>query len=43
MARLAQKSPVKKTKRKVPKVGVHSQASFNNTIITITTWKGYVI
>jgi small subunit ribosomal protein S11 len=43
MARLAQKSPVKKTKRKVPKGVVHIQASFNNTIITITTLKGDVI
>ena len=44
MARLAQKSPIKKTKRKVPQGGCsHIQATFNNTIITITTLKGEVL
>ena len=33
----------KKVKRKTPKGVVHIQASFNNTIITITTLRGEVI
>jgi small subunit ribosomal protein S11 len=33
----------KKAKRKTPKGVVHIQASFNNTIITITTLRGEVI
>jgi hypothetical protein len=33
----------KKAKRKTPKGIVHIQASFNNTIITITTLRGEVI
>ena len=43
MARQSRKSLQKKIKRKVPKGVVHVQASFNNTIITITNLKGEVI
>ncbi len=43
MARQIQKAIYKKMKRKVLKGIVHIQASFNNTIITITTLKGEVI
>nr|YP_009105110.1 ribosomal protein S11 [Edaphochlorella mirabilis]AIT93777.1 ribosomal protein S11 [Edaphochlorella mirabilis] len=43
MARQTRKSLPKKVKRKVPKGIVHVQASFNNTIITITNLKGEVI
>jgi len=43
MARQTRKSLPKKVKRKVPKGIVHIQASFNNTIITITNLKGEVI
>ena len=43
MARQNRKSVQKKIKRKVPKGVVHVQASFNNTIITITNLKGEVI
>ncbi len=43
MARQSRKSLQKKIKRKVPKGVVHVQASFNNTIITITNLKGDVI
>ena len=43
MARQIQKSIPKKAKRKIPKGVVHIQATFNNTIITITTLKGEVI
>lgn len=43
MARQIRKAIPKKIKRKVPKGIVHIQASFNNTIITITNLKGEVI
>ena len=43
MARQSRKSLQKKIKRKVPKGVVHVQASFNNTIITITNLKGDVM
>nr|WQA10859.1 ribosomal protein S11 [Streptosarcina sp. YL-2023a] len=43
MARQTRKSPSKKVKRKIPKGIVHIQASFNNTIVTITNLKGEVI
>ena len=43
MARQSRKLIQKKIKRKVPKGVVHVQASFNNTIITITNLKGEVI
>jgi len=43
MVRQIKKSLPKKVKRKVPKGIVHIQASFNNTIITITNLKGEVI
>lgn len=43
MARQTKKLSPKKIKRKIPKGVVHIQASFNNTIITITTLKGEVI
>lgn len=43
MARQIKKTSPKKIKRKTPKGVVHIQASFNNTIITITNLKGEVI
>nr|AIY30213.1 ribosomal protein S11 [Lobosphaera incisa] len=43
MARQTRKSPQKKAKRKIPKGIVHIQASFNNTIVTITNLKGDVV
>lgn len=43
MARQIRKAIPKKVKRKVPKGVVHIQASFNNTIVTITNLKGEVI
>lgn len=43
MVKQIKKSLPKKIKRKVPKGIVHIQASFNNTIITITNLKGEVI
>jgi small subunit ribosomal protein S11 len=43
MARQTKKLSPKKIKRKIPKGIVHIQASFNNTIITITNLKGEVI
>ena len=43
MARQTKKVSSKKIKRKIPKGVVHIQATFNNTIITITNDKGEVI
>jgi small subunit ribosomal protein S11 len=43
MARQTRKTSPKKIKRKIPKGVVYIQASFNNTIITITNLKGEVI
>ena len=43
MARQTKKLAPKKIKRKIPKGLVHIQASFNNTIITITNSKGDVV
>lgn len=43
MAKQARKATPKKTKRKVPKGIVHIQASFNNTLVTITNLKGEVV
>lgn len=43
MAKQIRKSSLKKVKRKVPKGIVHIQASFNNTIVTITNLNGEVI
>lgn len=43
MARQTKKLSPKKVKRKIPKGIVHIQASFNNTIITVTNLKGEVI
>lgn len=43
MARQVRKSIPKKSKRKVPRGVVHIQASFNNTIVTITNLQGEVI
>ena len=43
MARQTKKLSQKKIKRKIPKGIVHIQASFNNTIITVTNTKGEVI
>jgi small subunit ribosomal protein S11 len=43
MARQVKKSLPKKSKRKVPRGVVHIQASFNNTIVTVTNLQGEVI
>nr|YP_009105940.1 ribosomal protein S11 [Gloeotilopsis sterilis]YP_009106272.1 ribosomal protein S11 [Interfilum terricola]AIT94796.1 ribosomal protein S11 [Gloeotilopsis sterilis]AIT95128.1 ribosomal protein S11 [Interfilum terricola] len=43
MSKQLRKSVPKKIKKKVPKGIVHIQASFNNTIVTITNLKGEVI
>nr|YP_009106233.1 ribosomal protein S11 [Binuclearia lauterbornii]AIT95046.1 ribosomal protein S11 [Binuclearia lauterbornii] len=43
MARQIRKSVPKKSKKKVPRGVVHIQASFNNTIVTITNLKGEVV
>lgn len=43
MARQIKKNSPKKVKKKVPKGIVHIQASFNNTIVTITNLQGDVI
>ncbi len=43
MARQTKKLSQKKIKRRIPKGIVHIQASFNNTIITVTNLKGEVI
>lgn len=43
MARQIRKSVPKKSKKKVPRGVVHIQATFNNTIVTITNLKGEVI
>ena len=43
MAKQIRKSPLKKIKKTVPKGIVHIQASFNNTIVTITDLKGQVV
>lgn len=43
MARQTKKLSPKKIKRKIPKGIVHIQASFNNTIVTVTNLKGEVI
>jgi small subunit ribosomal protein S11 len=43
MAKLAKKITLKKIKRKVAKGVVHIQATFNNTIVTVTDTVGEVI
>lgn len=43
MIKILKNSSLKKTKRKIPKGVVHIQATFNNTIITITNVKGDVV
>ena len=43
MAKQIRKTPLKKIKKTVPKGIVHIQASFNNTIVTITDLKGQVV
>jgi small subunit ribosomal protein S11 len=43
MARQSQKPNLKKNKKKIPKGIVHIQATFNNTIVTITNLRGEVI
>jgi small subunit ribosomal protein S11 len=43
MARLIKKISLRKTKKKSPKGVIHIQASFNNTIVTITDLRGQVI
>jgi small subunit ribosomal protein S11 len=43
MAKQPRKAMVRKVKRKVTKGVVHIQATFNNTIITVTDSKGEVI
>ncbi len=43
MARQIRKSSPRKTKIKIPRGIVHIQATFNNTIVTITNLKGDVL
>nr|YP_001019082.1 ribosomal protein S11 [Chlorokybus atmophyticus]Q19VB6.2 RecName: Full=Small ribosomal subunit protein uS11c; AltName: Full=30S ribosomal protein S11, chloroplastic [Chlorokybus atmophyticus]ABD62243.2 ribosomal protein S11 [Chlorokybus atmophyticus]WKT05657.1 ribosomal protein S11 [Chlorokybus atmophyticus] len=43
MAKKIRKIGIRKGKRKIPKGVVHVQATFNNTIVTITDIKGEVI
>nr|NP_038361.1 ribosomal protein S11 [Mesostigma viride]Q9MUU9.1 RecName: Full=Small ribosomal subunit protein uS11c; AltName: Full=30S ribosomal protein S11, chloroplastic [Mesostigma viride]AAF43802.1 ribosomal protein S11 [Mesostigma viride]WKT08256.1 ribosomal protein S11 [Mesostigma viride]WKT08362.1 ribosomal protein S11 [Mesostigma viride] len=43
MAKQIRKIGVRKTKRKIPKGVVHVQATFNNTIVTITDVRGEVL
>jgi small subunit ribosomal protein S11 len=43
MARQSQKPNLKKNKKKIPKGIVHIQATFNNTIVTITNLRGEVV
>jgi small subunit ribosomal protein S11 len=43
MAKTIRKLNVRKTKKRIPKGVVHIQATFNNTIVTITDVKGEVI
>jgi small subunit ribosomal protein S11 len=43
MARPAKKISLRKTKRRAPKGIIHVQASFNNTIVTVTDVRGQVI
>nr|YP_009105805.1 ribosomal protein S11 [Koliella corcontica]AIT94521.1 ribosomal protein S11 [Koliella corcontica] len=43
MAKQIRKNLPKKIKRKIPKGIIHIQASFNNTIVTITNLKGEVV
>jgi small subunit ribosomal protein S11 len=43
MAKKIRKINVRKIKKKIPKGVVHIQATFNNTIVTITDIKGEVI
>lgn len=43
MARTVNKTNVRKIKRKTPKALIHVQASFNNTIVTVTDIQGQVI
>ena len=43
MAKKVRKINVRKIKKKIPKGVVHIQATFNNTIVTITDIKGEVI
>jgi small subunit ribosomal protein S11 len=43
MAKTIRKLNVRKTKKRIPKGIVHIQATFNNTIVTITDVKGEVI
>jgi small subunit ribosomal protein S11 len=43
MAKQTKKTPIKKIKNKASKGVAHIQATFNNTIVTITTLKGDVL
>ncbi len=43
MAKQIRKSSPRKLKKKIPKGIVHIQATFNNTIVTITNLKGEVL
>lgn len=43
MARLTKKITLKKTKKKISKGVIHVQATFNNTIVTVTDTRGQVI
>lgn len=43
MAKIINKNVLRKVKKKTPKAIIHVQASFNNTIITVTDIQGQVI
>jgi len=43
MAKIINKNVLRKVKKKTPKAIIHVQASFNNTIVTVTDIQGQVI
>jgi len=43
MAKIINKNVLRKVKKKTPKAIIHIQASFNNTIVTVTDIQGQVI
>lgn len=43
MAKLVKKISLRKGKRRIPKGVIHIQASFNNTIVTVTDIRGQAV
>lgn len=43
MAKLIKKISLRKGKRRIPKGVIHIQASFNNTIVTVTDIRGQTV